>query len=498
MLALQEFANFVTVNLANLATTFSRLLAEQSQDYAAITPDSRTATGRKLLNAVAEACQEQTSEPLGSLFKENTQQSIRRWPANITPSNPLTEVECLGQTLTPVVTNLDAGRFLWQMLAEIRADLSAGVVLPAKVTATPAEQPAVQSASLPVQGQETGLLDVLVDSLPDIVFIKDTEGRFLLVNDALRRQLGATTAQDVIGKTDYDFNPRELADQYRTDELRLMESGETLIGHEEPFYDNETGTSGWFSSTKIPFKDDQGNVAGIMGLIRDITDLKTAQLTLSTRIRELNCLNELGRQIEESPVPAELLEWTARRLPAAMQHPDLCEVAITFDDTVYGSAEAIETSSQMTHGLYIEGQVQGRVYVAYTKKQDFLNEESALLGAVATRISVFLENQKLFDDMQTALAEANTLATEQTVLTELGQALTTRLNVEQILEEAYRQTSRLVDTTNFYIGLYDKETHQITFPFDVTESEIDKSLTIISADEGLGGSYCKKPHPAIV
>ena len=127
----------------------------------------------------------------------------------------------------------------------------------------------------------------------------------------------------------------------------------------------------------------------------------------------------------------------------------------------------------MTHGLYIGGQVQGRVYVAYTEKHDFLNQESALLGAVATRISVFLENQKLFEDMQIALAEARTLTNEQTVLTELGQALTTRLNVDQVLEETYQQTSRLLDTTNFSIGLYNEVKHEIEFRLDVSESEIE-------------------------
>ncbi len=493
MLALKEFADFVTLNMANLATTFSRLLAEQSPDYAAISPDSRTATGRKLLNAVSEACQEQTSDPLVTLFKENTQQSIRRWPANITPSNPLTEVECLGQTLTPVVTNLEAGKFLWQMLAEIRADLLAGPVLLPKAIATTTHI----SSTTSIQDQQINLVRVLVDNMPDIIFMKDVEGHFLLANDALRRQLGAATVQDVIGKTDYDFNPKELADQYRADDLRLIESGKSLIGVEEPIYDHETGITGWVSTTKIPFTDDQGDVAGVMGVVRDITDLKTAQLTLSTRIKELNYLNELGRQIEEAPLPAELLEWTAERLPAAMQHPEMCEVAITFEDVVYGDAEAIEIPSQMTHGLYIGGQVQGRVYVAYTKKQDFLNEESALLGAVATRISVFLENQKLFNDMQDALAEARTLANEQTVLTELGQALTAQLNVEQILEETYKQASRLVDTTNFYIGLYNKKTNQISFSFDVTESEVDKSLAVISADEGLAGYIVKNRTPLL-
>src|SRR5262245_2558790 len=118
MLAFKEFANFIALNMANLAATYARLLAESSKEYSAFSLDSRTASARRLLKAVVESYEQQTPDPLISLFSRNG--AHRRWQEPITPPQPFIEIECLGQTLGPVVTNLDAGKFLWRLLSDVR------------------------------------------------------------------------------------------------------------------------------------------------------------------------------------------------------------------------------------------------------------------------------------------------------------------------------------------------------------------------------------------
>ena len=122
MIAFKEFANFMTLNMANLTATYARLLAESGGGYRSVSLDSRQASGRKLLKAVIEACESGTPDPLTHLFFDSQGQPNPRWPAGTIESpNPFHEIECLGQTLTPVVTNLEAGKFLWQILSEVRA-----------------------------------------------------------------------------------------------------------------------------------------------------------------------------------------------------------------------------------------------------------------------------------------------------------------------------------------------------------------------------------------
>lgn len=125
--------------------------------------------------------------------------------------------------------------------------------------------------------QERDLLRTLVDHLPDDIYVKDPQSRYLLVNEPLRRHLGVATAQDVLGKTDFDFKALKSAQRSFEDEQALLQSGQPLISHIEPLTDQINGTEKWILSTKIPMRDPQGQVVGLVGMSRDITHLKMAE-----------------------------------------------------------------------------------------------------------------------------------------------------------------------------------------------------------------------------
>ncbi|MCP4543809.1 MAG: GAF domain-containing protein [Chloroflexi bacterium] len=124
---------------------------------------------------------------------------------------------------------------------------------------------------------------------------------------------------------------------------------------------------------------------------------------------------------------------------------------------------------------------------SFTASFAYNEHDLELLTSIASATAIALQNAHLFEKSENALAEAEKLALEQIVLNELGQALTTRLTVDEAQEEAYRQASRLIDTTNFFIGLYDPNEHEITFSFNISDSEIDREIAVISADDGLAG-----------
>jgi PAS domain S-box-containing protein len=145
------------------------------------------------------------------------------------------------------------------------------------------------------------LLYTLIDMLPDLVYVKDTKSRFLLANQALVRIFGLKRPEEVLGKTDFDLHPPELARQYYADEQALLESGQPLINHEEPVLNHTTGEMGWLLTTKIPFRDKRGQIAGFIGLNRDITERKKAEQALQelsqTRTAELETLQRIMQQI---------------------------------------------------------------------------------------------------------------------------------------------------------------------------------------------------------
>ena len=124
--------------------------------------------------------------------------------------------------------------------------------------------------------RERELLRTIIDSIPAKIYAKDSHSRFIACNVLVASEMGTTTAQ-AIGKTDFDFFPREMAEGFFTDEQSVLQSGEPLLGREELVLDKLSGTMRRISTTKVPFRDRDGNVIGIIGIGVDITERKQAE-----------------------------------------------------------------------------------------------------------------------------------------------------------------------------------------------------------------------------
>jgi PAS domain S-box-containing protein len=135
--------------------------------------------------------------------------------------------------------------------------------------------------------RERNLLRTLIDNLPDMIFFKDTKGKYVLSNRPHMRSIGADRVEDVVGKTTFDFNPVEMAKQYQDDEMSIVQTGEALYDREEIALHRDTGEKRWHLTSKIPLIDSGGNVSGIVGIARDITEQKMAQEERERLINEL-------------------------------------------------------------------------------------------------------------------------------------------------------------------------------------------------------------------
>jgi len=115
----------------------------------------------------------------------------------------------------------------------------------------------------------------LLENLPQKIFHKDKNSVYVSCNKSYARDL-TISPDEIAGKTDYDFYPKELADKYRADDKRIMESGQTEELEER--YIRE-GQEFIIQTVKTPLKDDEGNVAGILGIFWDITERKNMEKT---------------------------------------------------------------------------------------------------------------------------------------------------------------------------------------------------------------------------
>jgi len=134
---------------------------------------------------------------------------------------------------------------------------------------------------------ERQLLRSLVDNLPDGIYVKDTKSRFVIGNTTVANLIGVQSPEELIGKTDFDFFSPDLATKYYEDEQRVISSEQPIVNEEEPTFDSRTGNTGWLLTSKVLWRDRQGKVAGIMGIGRNITELKLAQDALEKANREL-------------------------------------------------------------------------------------------------------------------------------------------------------------------------------------------------------------------
>src|SRR5690606_4073064 len=126
---------------------------------------------------------------------------------------------------------------------------------------------------------EADLLRALIDNLPDLIYVKDEQSRFLLANRAVTDQMG-TTPEELLGKSDFDFYPEELARSFHADEQRVIANGET-IDREETCLD-ASGEEMVLLTTKVPLRAPDGRIVGIMGIGRN----STARVRAERQMRE--------------------------------------------------------------------------------------------------------------------------------------------------------------------------------------------------------------------
>jgi PAS domain S-box-containing protein len=149
---------------------------------------------------------------------------------------------------------------------------------------------AVERARADAQlAHERELLGMLLENIPDRIYFKDRRSRFIRINRALTEFFGLASPEAAYGRTDGDFFDPEAARQMLEDEMRIMETGQPILGKVEA----KTLTSGeisWTLTTKLPLRDREGRIVGTCGISREITAIKTMEEQLATERHLLRAL----------------------------------------------------------------------------------------------------------------------------------------------------------------------------------------------------------------
>lgn len=184
--------------------------------------------------------------------------------------------------------------------------------------------------------REGDLLKALMDTVPDHIYFKDEESRFLRVSKAQARSFGLDTTESAIGKSDFDFFTKEHAQPAFEMEKDIMKTGKPVENIEE----KETWPDGretWVSTSKVPLRDAKGRIIGTFGISRDITDRKKAQEALLESEERFRMVFENvfdGMSIEEEdpdPSKRKLIECNERyAVMAGRSREELIRAGNTF------------------------------------------------------------------------------------------------------------------------------------------------------------------------
>ena len=127
---------------------------------------------------------------------------------------------------------------------------------------------------------EFTLLRALAENVPHRIYAKDMGGRFIFGNGAVARGMGVSDPVELLGKTDFDFYPLEQASEYDRQEQEVLRHGRSLINHEEHAKYLLLDKEAWLVTTKVPVRDDAGQIVGLVGINYEVTTQKTAEIAL--------------------------------------------------------------------------------------------------------------------------------------------------------------------------------------------------------------------------
>ncbi|MFC1564341.1 PAS domain S-box protein [candidate division KSB1 bacterium] len=369
-------------------------------------------------------------------------------------------------------------------------------------------------------------LTALLDNIPDIAWFKDLDSNFILVNKALAESCGFSPAE-LKGKTDFDICPKPLAERYRLDDKEVIKSGKTKRT-EEPFKDKDDVET-VIETIKSPIYDENGKIVGTVGIARDITERKKVENALresEERFRELSDLLplpcfELNKDMKigyankasvkmSGYTLKEMLRMDPLKLFEPEEHSKLTkDFGKVFSGEKVGAREytAINKSGRkfkleiLSNRIIRDGATVGIRGVGEDitdrkkAEEELLKHRQDLEDIVDKRTS---ELKKINERLQHDIFMRKKAEDTTSALYKMIRAVNAAESLKELYPNIHKTLGNILDTTNFFIGLYDKEKDILRFPYFTDEHDSDAVVRNASESGSLTAEVIKKRVPLFI
>ena len=303
---------------------------------------------------------------------------------------------------------------------------------------------------------ERTLLRTLIDSLPDLIEVKDTAGRFILANKALAEFYGLSAPEEMIGKTESDLVPSDMAERFHASDEEVLRRGVPLINRIE-HVTSADGSERWILVTKVPLRDPDGETIGLVGIARDVTRWRQAEAQL----------RKLSRAVEQSANSIVITDLEGR---IEYVNPKFERLTGYTLDEVRGQNPRVLKSGEQGPEYYRDlwrtilagkewyGEMHNRrkdgtLYWEYATIAPIFDENGQMTHFVAIKEDITARKEA-----EEALQRRNR---ELTALNTITQAVSSTLSLKDVLHQALKATAAALGFAGGIIAMADEQSGEL-------------------------------------
>lgn len=301
--------------------------------------------------------------------------------------------------------------------------------------------------------QEQFLVNALLDTLPDHIYFKDLESRFIRNSKSHILSFGYDNPEMVKGKTDFDFFVEKDARKAFDDEQKIIRTGQPISTVEKLTRKDQTDK--WFHAIKLPLRDEKDNIIGTFGISRDITEQKRSEDQLFLLANALKSINECVSITDMNDKVIFLNEAFLRTY--GFDADDLKEESISQIRSANNPAKIVDEILPATlhggwHGELWNRRKDGSEFMVSLSTSVVRNnsgEPIALIGVASD------------------ITQRKRMESLNSVIYEITQGITSTSNLDELLKLVHISLSKIVYAENIFVALYEPETDLFSFPYFV-------------------------------